>query len=150
MNKPEIPEVDRIAAMLLVQEGYTYAQIAEKLKISKGAISKIKKRLDETGSYKNRLRSGRLIISTQADNRQLVHLIRKNRMSVNFVIASVDFIIRPKGKPENSTPPTIWKKLFMERSRQETSTHQGTHQWSISVLQTTPVVAFWAVVESSI
>ena len=42
MNKPEIPEVDRIAAMLLVQEGYTYAQIAEKLKISKGAISKIK------------------------------------------------------------------------------------------------------------
>ena len=57
MNKPEIPEVDRIAAMLLVQEGYTYAQIAEKLKISKGAISKIKKRLDETGSYKNRLRS---------------------------------------------------------------------------------------------
>ena len=93
--------------MLLVQEGYTYAQIAEKLKISKEAISKIKKRLDETGSYKNRLRSGRLIISTQADNRQLVRLIRKNRMSVNFVIASVDFIIRPKGKSENSTPPTI-------------------------------------------
>ena len=42
MNKPEIPEVDRIAAMLLVQEGYTYAQISEKLKISKEAIYKIK------------------------------------------------------------------------------------------------------------
>ena len=108
MNKPEIPEVDRIAAMLLVQEGYTYAQIAEKLKISKGAISKIKNRLDETGSYKNRLRSGRPIISTPADNRQLVRLIRKNRMSSSISLSHQWTL----SSGQKASPRTVRRRLF--------------------------------------
>ncbi|CAF0813846.1 unnamed protein product [Brachionus calyciflorus] len=71
-NRTLVTLEDRIKAVTLCQQGKSFAAIGKELNRSKSCIKRIFDRYNETNSYKDRPRTGRLRISTAKDDRNLV------------------------------------------------------------------------------
>lgn len=79
-TKRRIEQDERVAIKILQEEGYSTTEIAAKVKCSQSAVSKTLSRLRETGSLKDRKRSGRPKISNPRQDRSLARLCLRNRM----------------------------------------------------------------------
>ena len=83
----KLNEKDKYAAILLSEDGYSCRQIAEKLNRHHSTISNILKRYNETGSVKERHRSGRPPISNARDQRHLIKIMKENRRQSSTELA---------------------------------------------------------------
>ncbi|CAF1072304.1 unnamed protein product [Brachionus calyciflorus] len=84
-NRPSVTLEDRIKAVTMREQGKTLETIGRELNRAISCIKRINYRYDETNSYKDRPRSG---ISTQKDDRNLIHLAKKNRTEPSHVLAN--------------------------------------------------------------
>ena len=87
-SRPPVTPEDRIKAVILRQQGKSFADIGRELNRAKSCIKKIVDRFNETQSYEDRPRSGRPRISTPKDDRNLVRLVKKNRTEPSHVVAN--------------------------------------------------------------
>ncbi|CAF0891148.1 unnamed protein product, partial [Brachionus calyciflorus] len=87
-NRPSVTLEDRNKAVTMRQQGKTLETIGRELNRAFSRIKRIIDRYNETNSYKDRPRSGRLRISTQKDDRNLIRLVKKNRTEPSHALAN--------------------------------------------------------------
>ena len=83
MPKNTLSTEDRIKAITLLEEGYSYRQVALRLSnnVHPSTILRLKRKYDETGTVQNKLLKGRPRLLTERDERKIVRKIMVNECS---------------------------------------------------------------------
>jgi len=83
MPKNTLSTEDRIKAITLLEEGYSYHQVALRLSnnVHPSTILRLKRKYDETGTVQNKPLKGRPRLLTERDERKIVRKIMVNECS---------------------------------------------------------------------
>jgi transposase len=79
MTRPRLTDSAKLEAISMIKKGCSYKQIATTIGTSKSTIHNIIERYEQTGSVKERARSGRPRISTPREDRILLQITKKNK-----------------------------------------------------------------------
>lgn len=76
---PDLSVAQVSRAVTLIENGYSYKEVAETLRVSKSVIHRIVKRYRETGEYTRRAGQGRKRVTSARDDRFMVSSVLRNR-----------------------------------------------------------------------
>lgn len=80
---PDLSVAQVSKAVTLIENGYTYKEVAQTLRVSKSVVFRNVKRYRETGEYTRRTGQGRKRITTDRDDRFIVSSVLRNRTSTS-------------------------------------------------------------------
>ena len=87
-TKPNLSLFERDRIIFFHKKGYSSSQIKNELGFCSSTINYTIKRFKETGAVFDRFRSGRPSISTERDDRRLIHLNKKNRKASSSTLSN--------------------------------------------------------------
>lgn len=87
MGKPLLSPRKRGAISILRDQGLSVSEIARRLEISRCAVRYNLQKIEETGTYKDRARSGRKKKTSIREDRQLVRMSLANRRKTSSELA---------------------------------------------------------------
>lgn len=108
-----VPEVAQLVT--LVQEGYRYREVGDRLGISSSVVSRAYNRYLETAGYERRAGQGRHRVTTRRDDRAIVRRVRQEPFVPANVVAQ-NFPNRrqqqqQRGRPRNISRSTVGNRL---------------------------------------
>lgn len=84
----ELTLTQRIRIQFLHEEGKSQREIAKIVKCSRGAVEHTLKRFSGTGSHENRPKSGRKMVSSLREDRNLIRSSLRNRKKTSSELAA--------------------------------------------------------------
>jgi transposase len=88
MGRRKVTNYEKSKVLTLLQAGFTYENIRNKLGVSNGCISNIAKKQKLNLSVKNRSGQGRKKSTTAKEDQYLIMLMKKNRRKTSRQLAS--------------------------------------------------------------
>jgi transposase len=80
----------RATAVVLRKEGYSYAEIAEKLGgVSRSSVLRVCQKFEQLGNVRDRPRSGRKRSTTAQDDRRMVRIVLKDRRKTSKEVCAI-------------------------------------------------------------
>jgi len=88
MARQKLSDAERLQAVGMINGGISYRQTAERFNVSHSAIVRLKQHVNQTGSVKERYRTGMSMKTTPRDDTLLTRLTRQQPFSTESTLRS--------------------------------------------------------------
>ncbi|XP_074109092.1 uncharacterized protein LOC141533897 [Cotesia typhae] len=109
------PQVAQIVT--LVEEGYNYRQVGDRMDVSSSVVSRAYNRYLETGGYQRRVGQGRRRATNPRDDRAIVWRVRQEPFVPANVVARNFPNRRQQQQQQNDRRPRVWRRQGERFSR---------------------------------